>query len=232
MAYFICIETATQLCSVALSENDRVIDLRETSRKNSHAEVVTLFVDDLLTKHVVQLSDLDAIAVSKGPGSYTGLRIGVSTAKGLCYAGDKPLIAINTLTSMAAGMIAQQTRVPENYLYCPMIDARRMEVYSAFYDVGLNVVRATQADIVDERSYAGILKDHRVLFFGDGAAKCKAIIGNDNAMFMEDFYPSAGNMASLVYQAFQSKQFEDVAYFEPYYLKDFVAGVPKVKGLR
>jgi len=232
MAYFICIETATQLCSVALSENDRVIDLRETSRKNSHAEVLSLFVDDVLKKNALQLSDLDAVAVSKGPGSYTGLRIGVSTAKGLCYAGDKPLIAIHTLSSMAAGMIARQKLPSDRYLFCPMIDARRMEVYAAFYDGKLNELRKTQADIVDVQSYADFLTTHTVLFFGDGASKCKAVIKNKHAEFIDHFSPSAAYMAPLVFQAYRNQQFEDVAYFEPYYLKDFVAGIPRVKGLR
>lgn len=232
MAFFICIETATQVCSVALVENNRMVDIRESSQKNSHSEVVTIFIDELLKNNSLRLIDLDAIAVSKGPGSYTGLRIGVSTAKGLCFAGSKPLIAINTLDSMAAGMIENRKGIAADDLYCPMIDARRMEVYSAIYNSRLENVRATQADIIEADSYSDFMKTNKMLFFGDGAQKCKETINHENAEFFDGFSPSAKFMAPLANQAFQNKQFENVAYFEPYYLKDFIAGLPRVKGLR
>lgn len=232
MALFICIETATQLCSVALIENEQVLDIRESDQKNSHAEVVTLFIDELLKKNSLKLANIDGIAVSKGPGSYTGLRIGVSTAKGLCFASNLPLIAIDTLESMAAGMITQKKVDSDSYLFCPMIDARRMEVYGAIYNSRLDNLRATGADIIERNSYAAFLKTNKILFFGDGALKCKDVIDHQNAEFIDNFFPSAAYIAPLVYKAYRNKKFEDVAYFEPFYLKDFIAGMPHVKGLR
>lgn len=232
MAYFLCIETATPVCSVALCENDKVIELFESTKKNSHAEVVAVFIDQILKKTDLKSSDLSAIAVSKGPGSYTGLRIGVSTAKGLCYAINKPLIAVNTLHSMAAGLIAKQEFTAAPNLYCPMIDARRMEVYSALYNYQVEEVRETKAEIIDEGSFSEYLKTSTLTFFGDGAEKCQETLNHPNAIFINDFQPSAAYMANIIYQKYLSGQVEDVAYFEPFYLKDFVAGLPKVKGLR
>jgi len=231
--YYLCIETATTVCSIALMQNDKVIGLKESVRKNSHAEVITVFIQELLNDHQLDVSDLEAIAVSKGPGSYTGLRIGVSTAKGLCYAGTKPLIAINTLHSMTAGMIRRSAgQHPENTIYCPMIDARRLEVYDALFDRSGKKIRKTKADIIDTHSFLDILKDQPIVFFGDGAEKCKEVITHPNAIFITDFRPSASFMALLVIQKVKEQQFEDVAYFEPFYLKDFIAGIPKVKGLK
>lgn len=232
MAYILCIETATPVCSVALCENDKVIELIETTKKNSHAEVVAVFIEQILKKSGIKPTYLDAIAVSKGPGSYTGLRIGVSTAKGLCFAIDKPLIAVNTLHSMAAGLIKNHQPANEYDLYCPMIDARRMEVYSALYNNRGKEVRVTKAEIIDEDSFSENLETSSTIFFGDGAEKCRNTLKHPNAFFDSDFQPSAAHMASLAYEKFLSGQFENVAYFEPYYLKDFVAGLPKVKGLR
>ena len=157
MSLILCIETATPVCSVALSKNGEILSLKETARKNSHSEVVTLFIDDLLRENKIQYTDLNAVAVSKGPGSYTGLRIGVSTAKGLCYALDIPLIAINTLRSMAydmAEIYLKERKASENILFCPMIDARRMEVYSAIYNKDNNEVRETKAEIIDKNSFS------------------------------------------------------------------------------
>jgi len=230
--YILCIETATPVCSVALLENGNLAGLKESDRKNSHSEVITPFVQEMLDEHQLDVTGLEAIAVSMGPGSYTGLRIGVSTAKGLCYAGSKPLIAVNTLQSMAAGAIQFTGTVEKSDLFCPMIDARRMEVYAALFDHNGKEVRETKAEIIDEHSFAELLDEHVVHFFGDGAEKCRAVITHPNARFLDDFKPSAEYMAALVMQKFNNKQFEDVAYFEPFYLKDFVAGVPKVKGLR
>lgn len=232
MAYLLCIETATPVCSVALCENNKVIELIESTKKNSHAEVVAVFIDQILRKTGLKPSELSAIAVSKGPGSYTGLRIGVSTAKGLCYAIDKPIIAVNTLHSMAAGLIANQESNNIENLFCPMIDARRMEVYSAIYNHQGEEMRETKAEIIDEQSFSEYLETSSITFFGDGAEKCEEILKHPNAIFINDFQPSASYMATMVYQKFLSNQVEDVAYFEPYYLKDFVAGLPKVKGLR
>ena len=179
-------------------------------------------------------NELDAIAVSKGPGSYTGLRIGVSTAKGLCYSLNKPLIAITTLDAMAAGMVARmQNEDLGNTLFCPMIDARRMEVYSALYHPDLSMQRKILAEIIDENSFQEEFKDHRIIFGGDGAPKCADILSlNNNAHILEDFLCSSSFMGQVSEQKFREKDFEDVAYFEPFYLKDFVAGIPRVKGLK
>ncbi len=230
--HILCIETATPVCSVALLRDGEVSGLRESDRKNSHAEVVSLFVQELLEAGGMDVTGLDAVAVSMGPGSYTGLRIGVSTAKGLCYAGSRPLIAVSTLQAMAVGAQQHAGTGEEDALYCPMIDARRMEVYAALFDRHGTEVRETRAEIIEEGSFREQLDKHPVYFFGDGAGKCRSVITHPNARFIEDFKPSATFMASIVRQKFDEKKFEDVAYFEPYYLKDFVAGLPKVKGLR
>ena len=220
MALILLIETATKSCSVALTQHDEFITCKEEVNENySHAEKLNTFIASLFQDQNINLHNVDAIAVSKGPGSYTGLRIGVSTAKGLCYALDKPLISISTLRAMAYG-IAQKESAD---LYCPMIDARRMEVYSAFYDDKNNEIRAVNADIINADSYQKELAS-RVLFFGDGAEKCRQMIKHSNAKFIDGVYPSSKDMISLAMQKFDKKEFEDIAYFEPYYLKDFVAG--------
>lgn len=171
-------------------------------------------------------NDLDAIGVSSGPGSYTGLRIGVSTAKGLCFALDKPLIAIETLEAMAYGVINSTGFTADGgMLLCPMIDARRMEVYTALFDAAGNRVWETAADIIDENSFATYLKDHKILFFCDGAEKCKSVLSeNLNAAFLDDFVNSATYLTQKAAQKFADGTFEDVAYYELYYLKDFIAG--------
>lgn len=233
MSKILCIETSTPVCSVAIIDEISVISYQETDKKNSHSEILTVFIEDLLKEVNLKFTDLDAIAVSKGPGSYTGLRIGVSTAKGLCYALDIPLIAINTLQSMASGMIEKyQDKIQTPYYFVPMIDARRMEVYSAIYDINLNIVRKTEAEIIDESSFSEYLEKNKMIFFGDGSDKCKEVLNHQNALFEENIMPSAVYMAKLVNDKFIKQEFEDVAYFEPFYLKDFIAGIPKVKGLR
>ncbi|MBL4676187.1 MAG: tRNA (adenosine(37)-N6)-threonylcarbamoyltransferase complex dimerization subunit type 1 TsaB [Mucilaginibacter sp.] len=221
------IETATTSCSVALSANGEVLAYKEINERNIHAEVITLYIDELIKQQNASYSDIDAIAVSCGPGSYTGLRIGVSTAKGLCFALDKPLIAINTLEAMASG-IAKKDGVEADALLCPMIDARRMEVYTAVYKADGTLLKPTAAEIITAESFADLLKGKHVLLFGDGAAKCMDILGkNPNAIFDTDFANSARDLTQLAQQKFANKQFEDVAYFEPYYLKDFIAGTKK-----
>ena len=218
--YILNIETSTKACSVALHKNGELIVCREDVTTNfSHSEKLLKFISELFSDAKLSLSDLDAIAVSMGPGSYTGLRIGVSTAKGLCYGLDIPLISISTLKAMSFGM-ALEIKAD---LYCPMIDARRMEVYSAFFDINNTEVRKIQADIIDENSYKKELKK-KVVFFGDGSEKIKEKIKHKNAMFISDIHPSAKNMGLLSYQKFNKSLFEDLAYFEPFYLKDFVAG--------
>jgi tRNA threonylcarbamoyladenosine biosynthesis protein TsaB len=216
---------------VGIAVDGVISSIRETQVANSHAELVTLYSEQVIKESGFSLANLDAIAVSMGPGSYTGLRIGVSTAKGFCYALDKPLIAIDTLKAMAAGMIAQIKDDP--FLVCPMIDARRMEVYAAIYDQQLECIRQTEARIIDSDSFHDVLNDHQICFGGDGTAKCKEVLGHQkNAVFLESFHPSTKYMASLSEKKYQHDQFEDVAYFEPYYLKDFIAGIPRVKGLK
>lgn len=225
MALILNIETATTVCSVSISKDDKSIAIKEINNGYTHAENLTIFIRDILSENNISLSELDAIAVSKGPGSYTGLRIGVSTAKGLCYTLNKPLIAINTLKSLTAGFINK--KLTEKILFCPMLDARRMEVYCAVYDKELNEIKPTIAEIITGNSFEELLKDNTLVFFGDGAAKCKATLTHSNASFIENVYPSAAYMTKLSEEAFNKKQFEDVAYFEPYYLKDFVGSKEK-----
>jgi tRNA threonylcarbamoyladenosine biosynthesis protein TsaB len=229
MALILHLETATTACSVSLGRDGALLALKELNGDYTHAENLTIFIQDVLDQANIKLQDLDAIAVSKGPGSYTGLRIGVSTAKGLCYSLSKPLIAINTLYSMMSGIIHLPSSIIHfPSLLCPMLDARRMEVYCAVYDSQENEIRPTAAEIIDEHSFGDLLKDHVIYFFGDGAAKCKgALAQNENARFIDDIYPSAKDMISSSEKAFHMNQFEDVAYFEPFYLKDFVAGKKK-----
>ncbi len=233
MALILSIETATPVCSVALAKDNEVIALKESTKKNSHSEIVTVFIDELLKENKFSFSDLNAVAVSKGPGSYTGLRIGVSTAKGLCYALDIPLIAVNTLQALAFGTSQEYSPDPNmQVLFCPMIDARRMEVYCALFDKNNREVRETKAEIIEPDSFKTYLKSNKVLFFGDGAAKCKDVIKHPNAVFPENIFASAATMVGITLEKFKNQEFEDVAYFEPFYLKDFIAGIPKVKGLK
>jgi len=223
MAIILAIETTTKNCSVALFDNGNLLQLKErNSGDYSHAEQLTLFIKEVVRESNITLKEVDAIALSMGPGSYTGLRIGTSTAKGLCYALGIPLISISTLKAMAFGM----SKAQQSELLCPMIDAKRMEVFAAIYDNNNKEVREVRADIVDKETYAEYF-NKSVLFFGDGAIKCKQIINNTNAKFMEGIYPSAKDLGALSYQKFVNKNFEDIAYFEPYYLKDFVAGKKK-----
>lgn len=230
MAKLLFLETATQICSVALAEDGVLLSIKESGSTNSHSSLLTNFIQNVVSDAKIKLQDLDAIAISKGPGSYTGLRIGVSSAKGLCYSLDKPLIAVNTLQSMAMGM--KKNENDSKAIFCPMIDARRMEVYTALFDYQNNELESTSAKIIDESSFLDLLKDHTIYFGGDGAEKCKGVLSmNPNAKFMDGFRISSKDMIELAFQKFNARQFEDVAYFEPYYLKDFIAGIPKVKGL-
>ena len=231
------IETATDICSVALSEGDQQLSLIETDQERSHASLLNSFIRQAVTRAGKELKDLDGIAVSKGPGSYTGLRIGVSTAKGLAYALEIPLLASGTLESMASGALSHATvrELITNHgnllLLCPMLDARRMEVYAGFYTLESGLFRKVSADVIDEESYRKILESHQVCFFGNGADKCKAVLNHPHAHFIDGITPSASSMIAPVLQKYQLKKFEDVAYFEPFYLKDFIATVPKKKVL-
>ena len=225
MPLILNIETATRVCSVALGAEGQLLGCRETANAKSHATHLTILIEELLTKCGRKLADIDAFAVSKGPGSYTGLRIGTSTAKGLCYALDKPFIAIDTLQSMANAVLDCREKPG---LLCPMLDARRMEVYCAMYDGELQEKFPVSAVVVDQDTFSDILGKQDVLFFGDGAAKCQTELGaNSAATFKLDYQLSASSMVRLSEASYVAGKFEDVAYFEPYYLKDFVAGTPK-----
>ncbi len=236
MPLLLHLETATQVCSVVLSLDGKAISSRESNEKNIHSSVITVFIGQVLEECGFKPADLDGICISQGPGSYTGLRIGVSTAKGLCYALDKPLIAINTLRSMAEGKIHEMDEKhytsDRSILLCPMIDARRMEVYNALFERKGKILRETQAEIIENNSFSDLLSENEIWFFGNGAEKCIPLLEmQPNARFDTEIQPSAANMISLAEKKYAAKEFEDVAYFEPFYLKDFMAGIPKVKGL-
>jgi tRNA threonylcarbamoyladenosine biosynthesis protein TsaB len=227
MPLILQIETATPVCSAALSENGKTIAVKELHANNIHAGSLTLFIQEVMISTGCVYGDLDAVAVSKGPGSYTGLRIGVSTAKGLCFALDKPLIAIGTLGMMAKGFLGANPSY--DGLICPMIDARRMEVFTALFDSSLKAVEDVSAKIIDEESFLDKLEQGLITFIGDGAEKCKGAIGHPNALFSPANFNSAANMSELSFEAFAKTNFEDLAYFEPFYLKDFVFTTPKAK---
>jgi len=223
MAYILNIETATKNCSVSLGYENRLVDLIEYAGESySHAEKLHVFINDILKNNRLKPSDLQAVSVSKGPGSYTGLRIGVSAAKGLAYALDIPLIAISTLQSLA-----HQVKTTEKTYIIPIIDARRMEVYSAVYDEKHHVIRNVQADILDEKPFDKYLNKQKVIFIGDAVDKTKKIIQHKNALFSKIKYPSAKNMVQASFKKYKTKKFENTAYFEPYYLKDFIATTKK-----
>ncbi|PRX57746.1 tRNA (adenosine(37)-N6)-threonylcarbamoyltransferase complex dimerization subunit type 1 TsaB [Flagellimonas meridianipacifica] len=218
MALILNLETATTNCSVSISENEKTILLKENNAvEYSHSEQLHVFIKETLEEASLSFSNLDAVAVSKGPGSYTGLRIGVSAAKGLCFSLDIPLISIPTLQSMA-----RKIKIEGNEVVIPVLDARRMEVYSAVYDETNKEVRETRAEIIDASSFEEFSTYEKVHVVGSGAAKCSEILQYANFTFDASLMPSAKEMAFISYQKYQQKQFEDVAYFEPYYLKDFV----------
>ena len=218
MAYILNIETSTTNCSVCLSFEGETLVLKEDYDNNySHAERLHVYIDEVLKQADIKSSQLDAIAVSKGPGSYTGLRIGVSAAKGLCFALGKPLIAISTLEALT-----HQVKTKEGIII-PMLDARRLEVYSAVFDNGYNRLRETQAQVLNEDSFKSYLEESKVTFIGNGVLKTKELINHKNAIFIDGKLPSANEMSQLAYGKYKKNDIEDVAYFEPYYLKDFVA---------
>lgn len=231
MTAILVFETSTEICSVALTLDGLFVDMIESNEGQNHAKLVTVFAEELLRRNNLSSKDLAAVAVSKGPGSYTGLRIGVSTAKGICYALNIPLIAVGTLEAMTHHVIVNRTSlgIPETkqVLFCPMIDARRMEVFSMLYDMEGSVVSPISAIIVDEIFLAQELKENKVVFFGNGAEKCKNVITSPNAVFIGNIEASAKYSCNLAWQLYNKNQFEDVAYFEPFYLKDFVATVSK-----
>lgn len=224
MAVILLIETATKTCSVAIAKNGEVLVKKEINEQSAHATFITLFIDEILLQAKLSYKQINAIAIGKGPGSYTGLRIGVSTAKGLCYALNIPLIAINTLDAMAKGFITQNKISHCSIdLFCPMIDARRMEVYCAVYNVdGVNVLK-TEAKIIDHQSFKDILDLKKIYFFGDGALKCtNALSTQNNAIVVDNFINSASDMCGFAYAKYLASDFENLAYFEPLYLKEFI----------
>ncbi len=228
MACILHIETSTDVCSVALSEDGAVLFSKEDFEGPQHAVTLGVFIDEVLSMADSHAKPIDAVALSCGPGSYTGLRIGASMAKGICYGRDLPLIALPTLKVMSVPVLLMD-ELPEDALLCPMIDARRMEVYAAIYDRALNPVKEVSADIVTANSYTEYLEQHPVYFFGNGAAKCKEVITHPNARFIDGIQPLARWMFPLADRQFLDGTFQDVAYFEPFYLKEFVATVAKNK---
>lgn len=223
LAIILNIETATKNCSVSIAKDGVVLVIKELNNGNySHAEVLHPFILDVLQEAKVTTEEIDAVAVSKGPGSYTGLRIGVSAAKGLCFAFDKPLISIKTLESLAHAVSVDKGVI------IPMLDARRMEVYAAVYNENYKQIRDIKAEIIDENSFSEYLETNTVYFLGDGAHKCKEVITHKNAVFVDNKFPSAKEMAQLSFDKYKKNDIEDVAYFEPFYLKDFVV-IPEKK---
>jgi tRNA threonylcarbamoyladenosine biosynthesis protein TsaB len=243
----LCIETATSVCSVALMNGDKIVSIREDKEGFSHSEKLTVFISEITKESGIVLKDLKAIAVSSGPGSYTGLRIGVSVSKGLCYALDKPLIGISTLEAMAYGAIMgmsskikshpdsnreskfkNEVAEIENMFYCPMIDARRMEVYCALYDSKMNCLHNPSAVVVTENFFYEYVDKKKIAYFGDGAEKCKNILTN-NFDFNDGIYPSAEFMGQIASDKYAKSQFENLALFEPVYLKEYRPGMAKTK---
>lgn len=227
MSCILHIETSTNVCSVAVSEDGKVIFDKADRTGNNHAEALGSIVDEAMSFADSHAIPLDAVAVSGGPGSYTGLRIGVSIAKGVCYGLDIPLLSVPTLELMCVPVLLHHDDMEENAILCPMIDARRMEVYSALYDRALKPVRGIQSDVVDGDTYRQWLEERPVFFFGNGAAKCIETIGHPNAHLIEGIEPLAKWMMPLAEKKMLNGIYEDVAYYVPFYLKDFVAKTPK-----
>jgi tRNA threonylcarbamoyladenosine biosynthesis protein TsaB len=216
MANILLIETSAEICSVAIESDGKILNIQMSNDAMQHATHLPVYIENAIKLIRQQNITLDAVAVSAGPGSYTGLRIGVSTAKGLCYAIGCKLIAIDTLKIIATSL---QQDIPANAIICPLIDARRMEVYTAMFDSNLNEISPAEAKIIDETSFSEI--NCPIYFCGSGAEKCSTVIKNPNAQFFTSVQPTANMMVSLAENAYSNNQFEDVAYYEPFYLKEF-----------
>ncbi len=234
MALILNLETSTQVCSVAIARDGYCIAAARSKELMGHAANLTLLIEKVLEKSETGINQLDAVAVSQGPGSYTGLRIGVSTAKGIAYASDLRLIGVPTLQALAieAGRsdIFGKLHKKQGFDFlCSMIDARRMEVYSAVFDTEYQLFRDVEAEIITDESYREVLTDSKVLFFGNGSEKCKGLISHKNAFFLDGLNASAGSMVPLSEKLYKENKFEDLAYFEPFYLKDFIPTIPKNK---
>jgi tRNA threonylcarbamoyladenosine biosynthesis protein TsaB len=224
------LETSTSVCSVALHQEGKVISYAEIFVPHAHSDNLSSMLKNVLEQGKCKMTDLQAVAISKGPGSYTGLRIGTSAAKGLCFALDIPLIAINTLKALAAQMQSEIYSLiqDENALLCPLLDARREEVYRAIFDNELNEVLATEAKVIEKDTFEELLTKQKIVFFGNGAEKTKGLItANEQAIFVPNIENSSLGMGKLAFEKFQKQDFEDLAYFEPFYLKDFIAIKPR-----
>jgi tRNA threonylcarbamoyladenosine biosynthesis protein TsaB len=231
MTNLLCIESSTSICSVALVSNGELIGLEETQDKNAHSARLTVLIEKILNDNRLKAKQLNAVAMSRGPGSYTGLRIGASVAKGLCYALNIPLIAVSTLQAMALQATKSlKISSQKDWVIIPMIDARRMEVYSAIYSYRGEELRQVKAEIISADSFCDIHSN--IVICGDGAAKCRQVFENDQRfIFMDKLLASAAWMVPLAWESFLKENFENTAYFEPFYLKDFIAGIPHIKGL-
>lgn len=219
------LETATAICSAALSHNRQILGYRQSAEPRAHAAVLTVFIEELLAEAGIEAMAVNAVCISSGPGSYTGLRIASSVAKGFCYAAQKPLIAIDTLSIMAAGFLIDNNEITKDVLLCPMIDARRSEVFTALYTTELEALLPPAPMVLDEQSLVEYLAKNQVYFMGDGVAKFEAMIGgNSNAIFYPTFYPKASHQIALAEAKFAANAFEDIAYYEPNYLKEFYSG--------
>ena len=224
MAIILSIETSTSVCAAALHESGNLIASQELHTPRSAASQLAVMVERLFSEAKISMKRLNAVAVSAGPGSYTGLRIGVATAKGICYGLSIPLIAIDSLHALASTIVNSETAE----LFCPMIDARRMEVYCCLLDRSFQVMEETQAKVIDEHSFLDYLGRQSILFFGNGALKCKTMLNHPNALFLENINCSAAGMGKLAFNKFHSGEFADLGLFEPNYLKDFVAKTKSV----
>lgn len=228
MARLLCIETSTGVCSVAIAENGHIVSVKEDATGMNHSKLLTVFIDDLLKENQLDALSFDAVAVSGGPGSYTGLRIGVSVAKGFCFGAGIPMIAVSPLASMVHGVLQKSDlKVEGGSFLVPMIDARRMEVYCAKFNTKGEQAGGVSAEVIDENSFSEILEGHKVYYFGDGAEKCTSVLKGTNAIFIDGITTSARNMAQIAEEKFVANDFVDVAYYEPFYLKRFIATKPK-----
>ncbi len=237
MARILNIETSTEICSVTLAQDGKTLFKKESSEGLNHSRILTVFIEELFNENNVDIKSLDAVAVSKGPGSYTGLRIGVSVAKGICYGLNIPLISVNSLEVIGkytAKNVSKYISLNKNesVFFCPMIDARRMEVYTALFDREGKEIQTVSAEIIEENFLSELLKNNKILFFGNGADKCKNTIQHKNAIFNGPATTSAEFMQAVSDEKYNKNQFEDVAYFEPFYLKDFIVTIPKNKVLK
>jgi tRNA threonylcarbamoyladenosine biosynthesis protein TsaB len=224
MSLILSLETSAKVCSVAIHDNKKLIATSEIHIEQSHASKLAVLIEEVKNKARIELNQLAAVAISSGPGSYTGLRIGTSTAKGLCFALNIPLISIGSLELLANQM--KERTLQQAYL-CPMIDARRMEVYCLVMDLSLRIISPTEAKVIDELSFKEYLDKNKVLFFGDGSDKCRDMIKHENAHFIKDLYPMASHLGLMAFEKFKQNDMEDLVNFEPHYLKEFMIKQPK-----